>query len=372
MNNKFIKDFFDKEYNQNENLNSILSKIASDDKSNKYKFSRMIATFMLVIGIGSGMVLAGTKIYENIFKQPEKIENFTEELKVNVDDLNKVISEDEAKEYAIKEAKKYNLNVDNDNISSVEIIKNPNYDEITYHFTTEENTNIHINAITGKLTYFDIEDAYTGKELEKFTSNRDEMILVAEKKMREFGYGDEYKVSYVYSNNGDDETKSYLWYIGFSKEYDGVFNKNQNITMTIIPQINLVSKICVVDEPFENNPIIITKEEAEKIAIEKDNLINTEGYKRLDKIKTELSIERMNADVYLKENGLSNGNETKTLEDESVHSYNTYKMNGKVRKVYVVEFCYEDRPFGQTRKYYVDTTAGEIIGGEDIFDLLTY
>lgn len=372
MNNEFIKEFFNKEYNQNENLNNILSKIENNDKSNKYKFFRMIATFMLVVGVGSGIVFAGIKTYENIFKQPEKIENFTEELKVNEEDLNKIISEDEAKENVIEEAKRYKLNVDNDNISSVEIIKSPNYDEITYCFTTKENTNIHINGITGKLTYFYIDEGYTAKELEKFTSNRDEMILVAENKMREYGYGDEYKVSHVSSNNGDDETKSYLWYICFSKEYDGIFNKNQSISMTIIPKINLVTNISVDDEPFENNPIIITKEEAEKIAIEKDNLINTEGYKRLDEIKTELSIERMNADVYLKENGLSNGNETKTLEDGSIYSYNTYKMNGEVRKVYVVEFSYEDRPFGQTRKYYIDTTTGEVIGGDDIFDLLTY
>ena len=44
-------------------------------------------------------------------------------------------------------------------------------------------------------------------------------------------------------------------------------------------------------------------------------------------------------------------------------------MNGKARKVYTVEFSYEGRPFNQTRTYYVDTTTGEVVGGEDIFDL---
>lgn len=372
MDNKIIKEFFDKEYNQKENFNIILSKLEVSNKPTKKKLLKMIAMFILVIGITSGIVFAGMKTYEKIFKQPEKIENFIEELKVDEEDIGTMISEEDAKAIAIEEGKRYNLNVYNDNIVNAEIIKNPNYEEITYCFTTKENNTININAITGKLTGFFIENGYTVKEIEKFTSSREEILVVAEEKMKEYGYDDEYKVSYISSNNSDDESKSYLWYIRFSKEYDGIFNNTQSISMTIIPQVNMVTNLSVEDEPFENNPIVITKEEAEKIALEKDNLINTEGYKRLDEIKTELSIERMNAEVYLKENELSNGNEQKVLEDGGVWSYNTYKMNGEARKVYVVEFGYEDRPFGRTRKYYIDTTTGEVIGGDDIFDLSTY
>ena len=46
------------------------------------------------------------------------------------------------------------------------------------------------------------------------------------------------------------------------------------------------------------------------------------------------------------------------------------KRNGKLRKVYVVEIIYLNRPFGQTRKYYIDSTTKEVVGGEDIYDLL--
>lgn len=73
--------------------------------------------------------------------------------------------------------------------------------------------------------------------------------------------------------------------------------------------------------------------------------------------------------MYLKENNLENGNETVTLEDGSTYSYNTYKMNGRVRKAYEISISYENRPFGIPRTYYVDCTTGEVIGGEDIFDL---
>lgn len=370
--NKVIKEFFDKEYNQNENLEFILLKIENNNKPNKYKFLKMIATFVLVIGVTSGIVFAGIKTYENIFKQPEKINNFIEELKVDDEDVATMISEEDAKLRVIEESKRYNLNINNDNITNVEIIKNPNYDEIFYCFTTEENIRVNINAITGKLMSFYIDDVYTVEEIEKFTSTKEQIIKVAEEKMKEYGYDEEYKISYISSNKTDNETKSYFWYIWFSKEYDGLFNPCESVSMTIIPQINMVISMVIEDEPFENNPIIITQDDAEKIALEKDDKLNTEEYKKTEEIKVELAIKRMNADVYLKENGLSNGNEQKVLEDGTIYSYNTYKMNGKARKVYIVEINYEDRPFGQPRKYYVDTTTGEVIGGEDIFDLLTY
>ena len=101
----------------------------------------------------------------------------------------------------------------------------------------------------------------------------------------------------------------------------------------------------------------------------RSKIINTENYTLRD-IKSKLAIKRMRPDVYFKENGhIDNGNEVKELEDGTIYSYSTYKMNGRPRKVYVVEISYKDRPFGQTRKYYVDTTTGALVGGEDIFDL---
>ncbi len=75
--------------------------------------------------------------------------------------------------------------------------------------------------------------------------------------------------------------------------------------------------------------------------------------------------------MYLKENNLENGNETITLEDGSNFSYNIYKMNGRVRKAYAISILYENRPFDIPRTYYVDCTTGEVIGGENIFDLYT-
>ena len=137
--------------------------------------------------------------------------------------------------------------------------------------------------------------------------------------------------------------------------------------MTIIPKINVVSALYICEEPFENNPIVISEEEAVNIAKEKDKIVNTEGYTVKD-VKAKLAIKPMTPDVYLKENNLTNGNESIQLEDGSYMYYNIYKDYGITRKVYVVEITYGNRPINSSRKYYIDTTTGEVIGGEDIFD----
>ena len=90
----------------------------------------------------------------------------------------------------------------------------------------------------------------------------------------------------------------------------------------------------------------------------------------IKEVKSKLAIRQINAEVYLKENGIETRNEQKVLEDGTIISYDPYKRNGKWRKVYVVEIIYLNRPFGQTRKYYIDSTTKEVVGGEDIYDLL--
>ena len=62
-----------------------------------YRILKMVAMFTIVIGLTAGMVYAGNIIYENVFKKPKKIENFIEELKVSDEELNKIITEEEAK-----------------------------------------------------------------------------------------------------------------------------------------------------------------------------------------------------------------------------------------------------------------------------------
>ena len=362
------KDFDDKIL-ENVKLKIAISNFEKEEKPmSKQKVLKMVAMFIVIIGLLASVTYAGSVIYEKIFKEPEKIENYIEELKVTKEDLEKVITKEEAINKAKEELKRYKIDLDVNKIESIELQKNPNYDEITYVIKLSKTDQFFIDARTGALNNFYVDEGLSLEELEKCTSTREDVLEQAKLKLKEYGYDEnEYKISYVYSNADNDENKSYYWYIWFSKEYDGVFNEYQSISMTFIPKINKVHSLSISNEPFENNEIKITMEQAIDIAKEKDKIINTENYIQKG-VDAKLDIVRVNPEVYLKENGLENGNETVTLEDGTIYSYNTYKMNGRVRKAYKVTISYENRPLGLTRTYYVDVTTGEVIGGEDIFD----
>ncbi len=350
-------------------LKVAISNFEKEEKPmSKQKILKMVATFIITIGLAAGITYAGSAIYENVFTKPEKIENYIDELKVNEEELSKIISEEEAVNKAVEELKRYKIDLNTNDIENIELQKDPNYDTITYVISTKNKDNFFVDANSGDLRIFYIDDGLSLEEVEKCTSSREDILEQAKIKMKEYGYGDEYKISYVNCNNSDNEEKAYMWYITFAKEYDGIFNEYQSVTMTIIPKINKVTQLSIENEPFDDNPIEISEEQAIEIAKEKDKIINTENHIQKN-IESKLAIVRVNPQVYLKENGLENGTETMTLEDGRNFSYNTYKMNGRVRKAYAISIFYENRTFGMPRTYYVDCTTGEVIGGDDIFDL---
>lgn len=297
-------------------------------KKSRKKIVNIVAIAVMAISLSVGTSYATSIIYEKVFKKPEKIENYIESLKVTEEDINKIISKEEAINKAKQEITKYGFEIQDNQIESVEINKNPNYDQIFYILKTKNELTVFIDGYTGKITNI-YDDSI--KEIEQFTSTEEEIIKVAKDKIKEYGFSDEYKVAYVSNNNEDDSSKAYLWYICFAKQYDGLFNYTESINMTIVPEINAVKALTIIEEPFDNNPIILTEEEAISIAQEKDYTINSKQYEPMD-IKANLEIKRMNPNVYLVENGVTNINEVAELEDGTKYYYNTYKLNRKSKK----------------------------------------
>lgn len=368
MNRKSLKEFFEKEYDRKSNFNDIISKIRKDRAMNRKRIFKIAAVFMIGIMIMAGGIYAGNRVFKKVEVEPERID-FIQELKVTQEDLDKFLTKEEALISAKEKIKRFGLEIKDEEIDNIELLKNPNLDNACYVINPKKLTNVRVmvNAVSGEIESFDINPDLSLNELEKCTSKREDVLKGAEQKIRDYGYGEEYKISYVSSNDGNNEEKSYLWYITFAKEYDGGFNYYQSVTITYIPKINFISQLTFHDEEFENNDVLISKEEAIEIAKQKDKVLNKEGY-ILKNVDATLEIKRVNPEVYLKENGLDNGLEQANLADGTVIEYYNYRMNGVTRNVYVVELSYEDRPIGLSKKIYVDATTGDVVGGEDIFD----
>ena len=336
---------------------------------NKNKLLKMVATFIIVIGITAGVVYAGSIVYEKVFKEPEKIENYIEKIEINEEDLKNIISEEEAKRKAIQGIKRFGIEVSEEDITNIFLDKSmPNIYSLLYTITISDGEMyIDIDALTGEFTGFNISNIdtkFTGHQLmEEYATTKENVIDAVKEKKQEYGFGDEYELVELSNGTENDEEKSGFWYASFAKKYDGIVNKYQSVSIAIIPTINYVYLVNIQDVAFENNPIVINEKEAIKIAKKVDKKINTEKYKT-DKITASLSIEYMNGEVYLKENGMEEGDKMITLEDGTTLQYNIYKASQEIRKVYVVEVSYKNRPDERPRKYYVDTTTGEIVGGK--------
>src|SRR5699024_1704978 len=127
------------------------------------------------------------------------------------------------------------------------------------------------------------------------------------------------------------EEDSYLWYIDFYKEYNGIINPYERISVGYVPEINEIYYFVVCDSKYENNSLEITEEQAKQIALEAEQKIDT-GYK-IKSVKTKLDIDRMNGDAYLRTTDYEQYCKQSTIEYPS-KNYVEYRTEKSVRKVW--------------------------------------
>ena len=115
-----------------------------------------------------------------------------------------------------------------------------------------------------------------------------------------FGY-DLSEYSFVeIDSNLTAENEAYLWYVKFNKEYDGLIDNYNGISLAFVPDINEIYYFVVSEENYENNPVEITVEQAKTIALKEEektglkyNVKNTDA---------ELNIVSMNGEAYARTN----------------------------------------------------------------------
>ena len=361
-------------------LKIAISKIKEENdivmESKTRKVLKTIGAVIAGVVLSTGVVFAGTKVYESIWKEPQKItademknelppENITDEEK------KELITEEEAKEKGLEILNK--LGYENQTINRIELKRGYDEDITSYYmiktkYGYEEGLMVQINAQNGNFIYFaDMDLKYKHLKTQKLSD--DEIAKVAQNVYNELEIEEnEYKLAdtsidnYYFENQSND-----LLGANFYKYYDGVANKYESFSVSFLSvndDIFLNTVQIGEDKSFQNNEVVISKEDAIEIAKNKEKEFSNYD---ITNVKCELSIEKMNSFIYQIEN---NAFDVTKSPDEQDY----YKADDVARKVWQVKVEHNlDIIDGDLNKYikekmdkyyYIDATTGEIIGGK--------
>lgn len=346
---------------------------AFETTRNQPNFFKTIITTALGVLMTTGIVFAGYTVYEKIWKEPIKYDVFQEKPPIiSKEEKEKAVSEEKIKEDATKLLNI--LGYSDKKVQRIELFRSYDASTTNYYCVSTEDTydnpeqkrNIGIylnfNGETGKFEYFINNDFFEIKnKLEKI--EKEKAIELAQNTLNSIGFTTErYKIKTCENVSGNE------WNIVFSRSYNGIYNRFDEFQISfgaINNKIIVESINGLIDNNFENNDFIITKQEAIEIAKNKELEFSNE---EIIDVTAKKSIEKMNGYIYCFE---------KNIEDTF-----SVKTENKIRNVWVVKVKHDDNKTDyslsqierqkkyMSKQYYVDATTGEIIGGEQgKFDL---
>lgn len=335
--------------------------------------TRIALTIFMTLLLTTGIVYASTKVYEKIFTNPEKVVGFYSDNN-SEKNLNQIKDTTISRETALNEMSKLlkKFSHENEKIETIELFNNSENYQLIWEAKTNKNNSILINA-DDKTSFNVVFNSIIDENTRKTNNNiitEEEAINTAKNLCKKYGYEiSDYTYIRAYTNTSS-ETTPYIWYVDFFKEYEGVVNPFQRINIGFIPQTNEIYVFGICNAEFDNNPIEITSEQAKEIILKEEEKINA-GYK-IESINSELCIVSTNDNAYLRVNDYEQyykqGNATYPVENII-----EYRVDRHIRRVYVVTINYDitenSNTYNKSFSYFVDTATGEIIGGDDNYEL---
>lgn len=340
--------------------------------------TRIVLTVIISLLATTGIVYAGTKVYEKIFTNPEKVVGFYAEDN-SEKYLNQIKDSTISKENALNEINKLlkKFNHENEKIETIEPFSNSENYQLIWEAKTDKNNSILINA--------DDKNSFNivfNSTLDESTTNHnniiseDEAINIAKSLCKKYGYEvNDYTYIRAYTNTSSDTTP-YVWYVDFFKEYEGIVNPFQRINIGFIPQTNNIYVFGICNAEFENNSIELTSDQAKEIVLEEEKKINTEC--EIDSMNLELCIVSTNDNAYLRTNDYE---QYYKQSDASypIENIIEYRVDRRIRRAWVVTVNYDiaetenklyesSNIYSKCFSYFVDVTTGEIIGGADNYE----
>jgi len=325
------------------------------------KIANIAATVLITVGISVGTVYAGGIIYEKIWKEPTRIEATDNEITPEI--LEKNISENDAKKIA--QDKLIQIGLEDKEIIKTEYYRLYGTEIVCYRFIFNTGS-ITINGEKGE--FYDLTLGDYDKDLENYTMTREEAIEVAKEYYKKLGYNKgEHELAEIVPmwDNGTDESGYYS--ARFYKKYGDLYNRGESVWIQFYAKNHKLEGYRVENNKCDDNPIVITKQDAIQIAINEDRKVESNP---IIKTTAELKMKRMNGNAYAR---MHNTEEyykpmiTIDVPDEEIVSYET---ENRIRTVWVVVFEYGNEDADIVERvakgqysYYVDATTGEIIGG---------
>ncbi len=379
---KYIQDIVSQKITEPDDLEEIMLNAIHTAKGKKrirrYKITRAIITSVTTIIITTGVGVAGFIAYDKIWKNPEKytyeeIQETIAEVN-NVGEVENLITEETAKQNATTIMN--NLGYNNETIKSITLQKDiNNNDKPFYVIRTGSNENegfvITLNGNTGELNSF-TNNEFNNINVKENEISNDQAKEYSEQIIENIGFTEkEYQFTecskqQITSNN---QIKS-VWVAKYYKLYDGIYNPYEVLTSNFAISDNKIEINSIVetsDGTYDNNPTVITQEEATQIAINKEKELTS---REIESTSSEIGIRKMNSYIYMLENNLENGFEDKKYEGNLMIDKN------KVRKVWIISIIHKNKEVKINnnidvlrlldKKYYIDASTGEILGGEQI------
>lgn len=339
------------------------------NKKNKkrYVLLQKIAIIIGFLGIGCTCVMAVSYIYEKIWKDPIVVRQEEQENKIKeeIKDYEKIglITEADALKIANEILEK--LGYKNKEFSEVTLIRGYDSEESKHYLLKSEGILINLNPKTGELEYFgDSSILMKNVSCDNISEKKiKEIAMNIYNNLKTFEKNDNYEIveskrrNIVYGKNIND-----LWQVSFAKVYNGSYDKTSIFSVAFAVVNNDIVIYSITEKnksDFENNPIVITEKEAIEIAENKEKEFSE---LEISNISAKLSIEKMNIFIYCLENNITNENGELKVSNISRNVWVVNVEHNKMSKpkdatIETVKSLYN-------KKYYIDATTGEIIGGE--------
>lgn len=378
---RYIESIVTKKISEPEGFEKAIREALYSEKFNKRlkkrKIIRTISTACATVVLTSGVAIGGYIVYEKVWKEPkqytyQEFQNTIADTEVSEEEKKKLISEEQAKQTALEIAK--NLGYENEEIESIELKQNKeeNYESKYYQIKTynnsKENLNIRIDANTGELKAIENKEVLGNQnQLENITEQEaqnisNEIFEKISQDSYEFNECKQEKVVY----RGSEVT---VWVAKYFKEYNEVINPYEELNIEFFKNNNKIEISSITKNNsglYENNPEVITENEAINIAINKEKQLTDN---EISGYKAEKAIRKMNNYIIQLE-------QMENIFDINQENNGVILRNSNIeRNIWIVTIKHIINDFknvsnffkAEDKEYFIDITTGEIIGGKRLY-----